>query len=72
MESEKGGHAMTGQSALGRLREQIDDESRAAFQGLHGFSQRVSELGPQGAERSQAGQKESDGSNVSENFIARR
>ena len=38
MESEKGCHAMTFISELGRLREQIDEESRAAFQGLHGFS----------------------------------
>lgn len=39
MESQKGSHAMTFISELGRLREQIDAESRAAFQGLHGFSQ---------------------------------
>lgn len=38
MESQKGGHVMTFISELRRLREQIDEESRAAFQGLHGFS----------------------------------
>ena len=32
----------------------------------------MSELGPQGTERSQAGQKESDGSDVDESFAARR
>ena len=39
MESQKGGHAMAFISELGRLREQIDEECSAAFQGLHGFSQ---------------------------------
>ncbi len=37
---------------------------------LHAKS--VSELGPQGTERSQAGQKESDGSEMNESFTARR